>query len=83
MGRGLRAMCDAVRCGGDTEHAPPAGTTVQVAAATVFILGTAADMTGIGAPVGIFSQGSAAIGAAIGTVARGAGTLGKAAGLCN
>ena len=24
MGRGLRAMCDAARCGGDTEHVPPA-----------------------------------------------------------
>ena len=62
------------------EHA---GTWTVGLAGSVFIYGTLADTTVIGAPEGLLSQGSAVIGVTLGGIAIGVGDAGKFFGLCH
>ena len=59
------------------------GTTVVVGSGVVFMWGFVAEGTGIGAPVGVLSQGAATFGGTLGATVAGVGALGKAAGVCH
>lgn len=59
------------------------GTTVVVVSGGVFLFGTGEDLTVVGLPAGLLTQGSATIGAILGGMVDGLGKLGKAAGVCN
>jgi hypothetical protein len=59
------------------------GKTVIVISGGVALWGFVAEGTGIGAPVGLLSQGSAGVGAILGGITDALGALGKSAGICN
>ena len=59
------------------------GVATTTFASGVFLWGFAADATGVGAPVGLFSQASAGVGMAVGSLVGGVGVMGQKLGLCH